>query len=61
MLLPIVLWIYPLWIVYRVLRGDLISNHNAAVRAVANCGILIFGFLVAGAVPFGVYWLLTRY
>jgi hypothetical protein len=60
MLLLIGLWIYPLWIAYRVLTGDLIRNHNAAVRAVANCGILIFGFLVAGAVPFGVYWLLSK-
>jgi hypothetical protein len=60
MLLPLALWIIPLWIVYLILRGDLISNHNAAVRAMANFGVLTIGLLVAGSVPFGVYWLLSE-
>jgi len=60
MLVPIVAWVYPLLIAYRVLTGNLISNHSAMAKGMANFGILALGLPVAGAVQLGVYWLLSN-
>jgi len=60
MLIPIVSWIYPLRIVHRVLMGDLLSNHNAVVKGVANFGILVVGMIVATGIQFGIYWFLSN-
>jgi len=60
MLIPIVAWIYPLRIVHRVLMGDLLITHNAAIRGLANFAVLIFGMVIATGIQFGVYWLLSK-
>lgn len=59
-LAPIVAWIYPLWLVYRILKGDLLSSKNAAVKGVTNISILILGMFVAAALQFASYWILGK-
>jgi hypothetical protein len=60
MLIPIVAWVFPPWIVYHVLRGDLVGSYNAVAKGTAIFGILVLGALVAGTVQFGVYSLLSK-
>lgn len=60
LLFSIVAWVYPLRIVHRVLIGDLLSNHNAAVRGLANFGVLIGGMFVATGIQVGAYWLVGK-
>ena len=57
LLFSIAACIYPLRIVHRVLMGDLLSNHSAAVRGLANFGVLIGGMFVAAGIQVGAYWL----
>lgn len=57
-LTPVVAWIYPLRIVYRILSGNLLANQNAAVKGIAVFGILIAGVPVAAGIQVSIYWLL---
>lgn len=60
MLIPIVAWIYPLRIVYRVLTGELLISQNAAVRGIFNLSVLIVGVIVATGAQIGIYWILNK-
>lgn len=59
-LVPIIAWVYPLRLVHRVLMGELLNRRNAALRGIANVGILISGMIIASAIQFGSYWLLSK-
>ena len=60
MLIPIIVWVYPLLIVHRILTGNLLSLRGAAVRGFANFGILLAGMLAATGIQIGCYWLLSK-
>ncbi len=60
LLVSIVAWVYPLRIVHRVLIGDLLTNHSAAVRGLANFGVLLGGMFVATGIQVGAYWLVSN-
>jgi hypothetical protein len=60
MAMPIVAWVYPLLLAYRVLRGELLAKHHATVKAAANLGILILGMPIATGITFGIYWVLNK-
>lgn len=60
LIFSIVAWVYPLRIVHRVLMGDLLPNHSAAIRGLANFGVLIGGMFVATGIQVGAYWLVGK-
>ena len=60
MLVPITAWIYPIRLVQRVMRRDLLSTSSAVIRGVANFGILAIGMIIAAGIQFGCYWLFSR-
>jgi len=52
--------VYPLLLVYRVLKGELLSSHHTALRGLANFGILTGGILIAGGIQIGIYFGLAK-
>ena len=59
-LLPVIAWIYPIRLIYKVLSGELLSESRAAVRVLANCGIFIGGALLGTGAEIACYWLLNK-
>ena len=59
LLLRVFAWVYPLWIIHRILMGVFLDNHSALVRGLAVFGVLIFGAAIAMGIQFGagVAWL----
>lgn len=60
MLVPIVAWIYPLRLVQRVLRRELLSTSSTLIRGLSNFGILILGMIIASGIQYGCYWLFSK-
>lgn len=58
-LIPVIVWIYPLKVVYSVLKGEHLTKFTAAMRALANLGTLILGTLMASGVQLACYKLVN--
>ena len=59
-LISIGLYGLPLWLVYRVLRGEMLHDRTAFVRGVSNVGIILVGAVVAMAWQGALAWLAQR-
>jgi hypothetical protein len=59
-LVPVIAWIYPLIFVYKVLKGEALSEKSTPVRALANAGLIVGGGIFATGVQFVCFWLLQK-
>jgi hypothetical protein len=59
-LIPVIAWVYPLVLVYRVLSGDMMLKEPSYLKAFANIGILIGGAAIATGLQYITYWTLQN-
>lgn len=59
-LLPVLAWVYPLLLVYRVLTGEILSEKSRFIQGIANFGILILGIVIAKGLQSVIYSLLAN-
>jgi len=59
-LIPVVVFVYPLIIVYKVLSGNLLSEKRIIIKVLFNTAILISGGLLASSLQVGCYWLIRK-
>ena len=59
-LLPVIAWVIPLVLVYRVLTGEILSGKNRFIIVILNFIILSIGMVVATGLQTGAYWLLMK-
>lgn len=60
LLFCVLLFIYPMKLVYKVLRGEVLNEKNSFIKASANTGIIIAGLIVPSLVLFSVLWVLEK-
>src|SRR6185369_647940 len=52
-LIPLIAYVYPLRLSYRILSGERLADRGRAMRAAAVAGSLILGLVIAIALDFG--------
>jgi hypothetical protein len=50
-------YVIPITIVFKILKGEILSNASKVIIAICNAGIIILGYLIAGSIANGIDWL----